>query len=238
MRHTAVRLAARAVIVEEDRLLIVNAWPGGKSQLMCAPGGGVDPGQSLPENLSREVYEETGLEIEVGHPCMINEFHDPASGFHQVEVFFRCQIIAGSRSGSWTDPEAVVTERRWVTAEELTDDRLDFGASAQDEFILGTILEARVKARVGVRARVILGTIPRALSRMLCHCSVMCCKDSVPLCLCGVVVGPRGPWGGMGGHVGHGGPQGAMVLVLWYSAVVPSRSPDWTVVLMYGHLHS
>jgi len=29
----------------------------------------------------------------------------------------------------------------WVTAEELTDDRLDFGASAQDEFILGTILE-------------------------------------------------------------------------------------------------
>ena len=126
----------------------------------------------------------------------------------------------------------------WVTAEELTDDRLDFGASAQDEFILGTILEARVKARVGVRVRVILGTIPRALSRMLCHCSVMCCKDSVPLCLCGVVVGPRGPWGGMGGHVGHGGPQGAMVLVLWYSAVVPSRSPDWTVVLMYGHLHS
>jgi 8-oxo-dGTP diphosphatase len=119
MRNTFVRLAARAVIVEDGRLLIVNAWPDGKSPLMCAPGGGVDPGQSLPKNLSREVYEETGLTIEVGQPCMINEFHDPGSGFHQVEVFFRCRIIAGAKPGNWTDPEGIVTERRWVTAEEL-----------------------------------------------------------------------------------------------------------------------
>jgi 8-oxo-dGTP diphosphatase len=119
MRNTSVRLAARAVIVEDGRLLIVNAWPDGKSPLMCAPGGGVDPGQSLPKNLSREVYEETGLTIEVGQPCMINEFHDPGSGFHQVEVFFRCRIITSAKPGNWTDPEGIVTERRWVTAEEL-----------------------------------------------------------------------------------------------------------------------
>jgi 8-oxo-dGTP diphosphatase len=119
MRQNSVRLAARAVIVEEGRLLIVNAWPDGKSPLMCAPGGGVEPGQSLPENLAREVYEETGLTIEVGQPCMINEFHDPGSGFHQVEVFFRCRIIAGARTGNWTDPEGIVTERRWVTEDEL-----------------------------------------------------------------------------------------------------------------------
>ena len=119
MRNTSVRLAARAVIVEDGRLLIVNAWPDGKSPLMCAPGGGVDPGQSLPKNLSREVYEETGLTIKVGQPCMINEFHDPGSGFHQVEVFFRCRIIVGAKPENWTDPEGIVTERRWVTAEEL-----------------------------------------------------------------------------------------------------------------------
>lgn len=119
MRHKSVRLAARAVIVEAGRLLVVNAWPDGKSPLMCAPGGGAEPGQSLPENLAREVHEETGLTIEVGHPCMINEFHDPESGFHQVEVFFRCLITAGDKEGNWVDPEGVVTERRWVTAEEL-----------------------------------------------------------------------------------------------------------------------
>ena len=30
----------------------------GKSRLMCAPGGGVDPGASLPDNLAREAGKD------------------------------------------------------------------------------------------------------------------------------------------------------------------------------------
>ena len=84
------RLAARALILQGDKLLVVNAYPDGKSDLWCTPGGGVEKGFSVPENLRREVYEETGLQVSVGAPCLVNEFHDPVSGFHQVEVFFRC----------------------------------------------------------------------------------------------------------------------------------------------------
>lgn len=120
MRPKSPRLAVRAIIVENGRLLMVNAWPDGKSPLMCAPGGGVDVGSSLPDNLIREVYEETGLEIEVGAPCLVNEFHDPRSTFHQVDVYFRCKIRPGSpRPEVWTDAEAVVTDRRWLTREAL-----------------------------------------------------------------------------------------------------------------------
>ncbi len=113
------RLAARAVLLHEDRLLLVNAWPGGTSDLWCAPGGGVEPGASLPENLARELREETGLEVKVGPPCLVNEFHDPKSGFHQVEIFFRCRIAAGVIDHGWQDPEGVVTERRFVTRDEM-----------------------------------------------------------------------------------------------------------------------
>lgn len=114
------RIAVRAIIVEDGRLLLVNAWPDGKSPLMCAPGGGVERGHSLPHNLAREVFEETGLRVTVGPPCLVNEFHDPASGFHQIEVFFRATLIPGqSLPADWTDPEAIVTDRRWVSAEEL-----------------------------------------------------------------------------------------------------------------------
>ncbi|NDV54099.1 MULTISPECIES: NUDIX hydrolase [unclassified Salipiger] len=113
------RLAARAVLLHEDRLLLVNAWPGGRSDLWCAPGGGIEPGSSLPENLARELREETGLEITVGPPCLVNEFHDPASGFHQVEIFFRCRIASGTLDADWQDPEGVVTERRFVTRAEM-----------------------------------------------------------------------------------------------------------------------
>jgi 8-oxo-dGTP diphosphatase len=113
------RVAVRALILHDDRLLLVNAYPGGTSDLWCAPGGGVHPGTSLPANVQREVMEETGLTIAVGAPAMVNEFHDPASGFHQVDIFFRCTITAGDIDASWRDPEGVVTERRWFTRAEM-----------------------------------------------------------------------------------------------------------------------
>lgn len=114
------RIAVRAVIVHEARLLLVNAWPKGRGALLCAPGGGAEPGASLPQNLSREVHEETGLAITVGLPCLINEFHDPRSGFHQIDIFFRCALTGSAViSPDWQDPEQVVSERYWVTLDEM-----------------------------------------------------------------------------------------------------------------------
>ncbi|MBC7131604.1 MAG: NUDIX hydrolase [Roseovarius sp.] len=127
------RLAVRAVIVEDGRLLLVNAYAGVESTLWCAPGGGVVAHASLPENLMREVHEETGLHIKVGPPCLVNEFHAPEGGFHQVEVFFRCRLVGGVLRDDWRDPEGVVTRRRWVSEEELASLRVkpaSLGAAA------------------------------------------------------------------------------------------------------------
>ncbi len=114
------RLATRALILHDDRLLMVNAYPDGQSDLWCAPGGGVERGTSLPGNLMREVMEETGLAIAVGDPALVNEFHDPTSGFHQVDIYFRCTITAGRIDAAWQDPEGVVTQRRFFTRADLT----------------------------------------------------------------------------------------------------------------------
>ncbi|WP_040672132.1 NUDIX domain-containing protein [Rhodobacter ferrooxidans] len=119
MNRPGLRLAARALILQQDRLLVVNAWPGGDCDLWCAPGGGVQVGTSLPDNLIREVFEETGLTVAVGAPALVNEFHDPDSGFHQVEVFFRCTITGGTLSDDWRDPEGIVARRRFVSRSEL-----------------------------------------------------------------------------------------------------------------------
>ena len=117
-RSSFVRLAARAVILHDDKLLLVNAFKG-RDDLWCAPGGGAEPHQSLPENLAREVFEETGLTVDVGAPCLVNEFHDPNGTFHQVEMFFRCTLMAGTLDPAWQDPEKIVTHRRWVSRNEL-----------------------------------------------------------------------------------------------------------------------
>lgn len=132
------RLAARALILIEDRLLLVNAFPGGKSDLWCAPGGGVESGASLPDNLAREVYEECGLVIAVGTPALVNEFHDPRSGFHQVDLFFRCTILSGEIDATWRDPEGVVTERQFFSHADLELGRIRFKPDSLAQAAWGT----------------------------------------------------------------------------------------------------
>lgn len=119
VRPRAPRLAVRALILNEGKLLLVNAFAGTRSDLWCAPGGGVEAGASLPDNLAREVHEECGLKIRVGLPCLVNEFHDPDSGFHQVDVYFRCDINGKTLPEYWHDPAGVVNRRRFVTRAEM-----------------------------------------------------------------------------------------------------------------------
>jgi ADP-ribose pyrophosphatase YjhB (NUDIX family) len=113
------RLAVRALILSEGRLLLVNAYPGGASDLWCAPGGGVEAGTALAENLVREVREETGLVVRVGALAIVNEYADPERGFHQVELLYRCEIEEGALDSGWHDPAHVVTERRFFARSEL-----------------------------------------------------------------------------------------------------------------------
>lgn len=132
------RIAVRALILHEDQLLLVNAYPDAHLGLWCAPGGGCEAGQSLPENLAREVMEETGLTIAVGQPVLINEFHDPDSGFHQIDMFFRCSLQAGTLDDTWIDPEGVVTERRFFSRTELAAGHVVFKPDSLPEAAWGT----------------------------------------------------------------------------------------------------
>ena len=113
------RLAVRGLLLIEDRLLLVNAWGGGKSDLLCAPGGGVELHSSLHDNLIREFHEETGLTIAVGAPCLVNEFHAPGHDFHQVDIYFRVTLVAGDPMAPWTDPEGIVTERHLIARDQM-----------------------------------------------------------------------------------------------------------------------
>lgn len=115
------RIAVRAILKHDNKLLLVNAYAGGKHPLMCAPGGGVERGSSLPDNLKREVFEETGLQITVGTPCLVNEFHDPEGEFHQVDIYFHCTLAGSAKiDPDWRDIDAIVSKWQWVTEAELT----------------------------------------------------------------------------------------------------------------------
>lgn len=148
MKNRPLRLAVRALIMDQDKLLLVNAWGDGVSDLWCAPGGGVEKHSSLADNLVREVHEETGLDVEVGAPCMVNEFHEPSSGFHQVDVYFRARIVSGQIDPEWRDPEGIVTERRFFSRSDLSSIRYKpdtLAAAAWDGDMVYDPLELLIK---------------------------------------------------------------------------------------------
>ncbi len=117
--ENAPRLAVRGLITIGDRLVLVNAYGDKPDQLWCLPGGGVERGASLPDNLQREVWEECGLRINVLQPLVVSEFRNSDTGFHQVEIIFRCSVLSGRLDPDWQDPERVVSKRRLASRVEL-----------------------------------------------------------------------------------------------------------------------
>jgi len=114
------RLAVRAVVLDQGRVLLVNAYPGEESDLWCAPGGGVERGRSLADNLRREVAEETGLAVEPGRLLAVSEFHEPEKGFHQVDLIYAARLAGRAEAAVLRDPAGVVNRLRWVDAGGLS----------------------------------------------------------------------------------------------------------------------
>lgn len=78
-----------------------------------APGGHVDPGETIIEGAIREVKEETGCDVELTKICQIGTMGDPASTF--LVVVFAAKIVNDVEN--FTSPEISTT--RWFTYEEL-----------------------------------------------------------------------------------------------------------------------
>ncbi len=96
-----------------------------KSGRLDFPGGKIQESEDdLVESLKREVFEETGLEIEVGEPFYVWHFTLPPehknAGKKVFLVGFRCRYVGGElkESASHRDYE-------WVTRE--TYGKLNFG---------------------------------------------------------------------------------------------------------------
>ncbi|MBY8977710.1 NUDIX domain-containing protein [Rhodobacteraceae bacterium NNCM2] len=113
-----IRVAARALIVIDGRLLLVNAYRDPARSLWCAPGGGGEPGEEITETLRREVFEETGLAIRPGPIAGVSEFHDPEGDFHQIDLFFHA-ATDGRPGRDWVDPEGIVSRFTLAAPEEL-----------------------------------------------------------------------------------------------------------------------
>jgi len=86
-------ISAAALVIDNNRVLLVHHREPGIFDFWLPPGGKVQGGESIFDCARREVHEETGLQVELGQVLYIQEFVEP--GYH----FIKCFILATSWSG-------------------------------------------------------------------------------------------------------------------------------------------
>jgi 8-oxo-dGTP pyrophosphatase MutT (NUDIX family) len=117
------------VLDDEQRLLLMHERRdiGSDRTHWITPGGGVEPGESLVEAALREVYEETGLRLELDPAAepMYSErvrFRIAGRDLDQTNFYFLVRVPSGLpvQPAGQTDIERlVVLGHRWWSLPEL-----------------------------------------------------------------------------------------------------------------------
>lgn len=78
------KLAARAIILSQEKILLVQHKG---SSFWSLPGGKLDDNEGMKQALKRELFEELGINAEIGKLRFINEFFY-TGGSYSLEFFF------------------------------------------------------------------------------------------------------------------------------------------------------
>lgn len=86
-------ISAAALVVQDERLLLVNHRERGRYDFWLPPGGRLEGDESIYECAKRETLEETGLLVEPDRILYVQEFAEP--GYHFVKFFILCSDFSG-----------------------------------------------------------------------------------------------------------------------------------------------
>jgi 8-oxo-dGTP diphosphatase len=112
------RVGVGAVVIKEDKVLLIRRGVAPNKDLWAIPGGGLELGETLQEGAAREILEETGVTIRTKEPIYTFDFierdDDNRIHFHYVIVDFAADYISGEAVGADD-----VKEARWLSNEDL-----------------------------------------------------------------------------------------------------------------------
>lgn len=115
MKH---RISAGALVVHQNRILLVRYAGTGSPDYWVAPGGGVDHREELMAAARREAFEEANIDIEPYKLAYIEELTCPDSRI--CKFWFAARYLSGDASAH--RPEAKkegIAEARWLARDEL-----------------------------------------------------------------------------------------------------------------------
>ena len=128
--------AAACIRDEQGCILLLRRSDG--DNVWGFPGGAIELGERAAEAVVREVYEETGLEVEP--VALIGVYSGPEYAFaypngdqvQPVTIFFECRVVAGELE---PDMQEILDARTFGPEDELPPMRPCCVAKAHDAFI-------------------------------------------------------------------------------------------------------
>lgn len=122
-----VRTSAKAIIIEDGRLLAIHKLEGDDT-FYALPGGTQEHGETLAEAVAREVLEETGATVEVGSLRHVrdyvgahHEFAEQQGHLHRVEFWFVCRLLTPSGTQPLAHPDRRQIGIEWLDLDRLAD---------------------------------------------------------------------------------------------------------------------
>jgi len=105
-------LGVGAVVIDDDKLLVIKDRIWQKYKL---PGGHIDDSENISNALKREVYEETGIEVEFESIISLGHF-SPAQ-FGESNLYVVCRATALSKEINIIDDEEIM-DAKWINIQE------------------------------------------------------------------------------------------------------------------------
>ncbi len=125
-------VAVGAVILDGDRVLLVQRGQEPLVGEWSLPGGAVEIGETLEAALAREVREETSLDVVVGPLLEVLDSirRDPGgrAEYHYVIIDYACHVRRGTPTAPARGTDAA--DVRWVAVDALDQYRVTSGAIA------------------------------------------------------------------------------------------------------------
>lgn len=112
------RIAAGAIVVEDDRLLMVHCNEPELPAFWVPPGGGALIKEDIYQTAVREVREETGLDIELVKLAYVEQLFDRKH--HHLKLWFHARVVGGELSIGHEEAKIEgITDVRFFSREEL-----------------------------------------------------------------------------------------------------------------------